>query len=176
MTALQILLMIGAYALVFVAAAWFTRATSRRIAGALAGGAIVGFWGLGAIGLGENMGWWRIPSTSTPYFVPLLFLGLAVSCSPIHLVAWRVVRRFGWKGMAVSLGIVAVIGPPRDYLYASMFPAWMSFGPGVAPILGDAAIYAGIVAVGHAVMQLVSGPAREDRLARTDLPASVYTK
>ena len=36
----------------------------------------------------------------------------------------------------------------------------------VSPILADSAIYVGIVAVGHAVMRLVSGPAGEDRLAR----------
>jgi hypothetical protein len=167
MTAQQIILMTAAYALVLVAVVYFTRATSRRVVGALAGGAIVGLMGLGAIALGENLGWWRIPSASTPYFVPLIYLGLAVSCSPIYLVTWRIVRRFGWQGLAVSIGVAAVIGPPRDYLYAATFPAWMTFAPGVAPILADGATYVGIVALGHGVMQLVAGPAREDRLART---------
>ena len=172
MTAREIILMTAAYALALVAVVYFTRATSRRVVGTLAGGAIVGFLGPGAIALGENRGWWRIPSASTPYFVPLLCLGLAVSCSPIYLVTWRVVRRFGWQGLAVCLGVAAVIGPPRDYLYAATFPAWMTFGPGVVPILADGAAYVGIVAVGHAVMQLVAGPAREDRLARTLRPAT----
>jgi len=40
----------------------------------------------------------------------------------------------------------------------------MVFAPGVAPILADAAAYVGMVAIGHAVMRLVAGPAREDRL------------
>jgi hypothetical protein len=170
MTTQQILLMTGAYALALVAAVYFTRATSRRVVGALAGGAIVGLMGLGAIALGEALGLWQIPSASTPYFVPLLYLGLAVSCSPIYLITWRVARRFAWRGLAVFIGVVAVIGPPRDYLYAATFPEWIVFAPGVAPVLADAATYVAIVALGHAVMRLVAGPAREDRFARSSSP------
>jgi hypothetical protein len=59
---------------------------------------------------------------------------------------------------------VAIIGPPRDYLFAATFPAWTVFAPGVAPILADAATYVGIVIIGHAVMRLIAGPSREDRL------------
>jgi hypothetical protein len=40
----------------------------------------------------------------------------------------------------------------------------LSGAPGVAPILADAAAYVGIVAIGHAVMNLIAGPSREDRL------------
>jgi hypothetical protein len=49
-------------------------------------------------------------------------------------------------------------------LYAAKYPEWMVFAPGFAPVLADAATYVGIVAVGHAVMRLVAGPARDDRL------------
>jgi hypothetical protein len=66
----------------------------------------------------------------------------------------------------VFTAIVGVIGPPRDYWYAATFPKWMVFAPGVAPILADSAAYILIVVVGHAVMRLVAGDAREDRLAR----------
>jgi hypothetical protein len=89
-----------------------------------------------------------------------------ISFSSIYLITWRVARRFGWRGLAVFIGAVAVIGPPRDYLIAATFPEWMVFAPGVAPIVADAATYVGIVALGHAVMRLIAGPAREDRLAR----------
>ena len=166
MTTQQILLITGAYLLALVAAVFFTRATSRRVVGALAGGAIGGLVGLGMIALCEAIGLWRVPFASTPYFLLLLYLGLAISCSPIYLITWRVARRFGWRGLAVSLVAAAVIGPPRDYRIAAKCPEWMVFAPGVAPILADAATYVGIVALGHAVMRLVAGPAREDRLAR----------
>jgi len=115
--------------------------------------------GLGAITLGNALGLWRVPILRTQYFPALFYLGFVVSCSPIYLITWRVARRFGWRGLAVFIGAVVVIGPPRDYLIAAMFPEWMVFAPGVAPILADAAAYVGIVALGHAVMRLIAGPA-----------------
>ena len=166
MTTQQIILMSCVYLLELGAVVYFARATVRRVIGALAGGAAVGLMALSVIALCEALGWWRVPFASTPYFLPLLYLGLAISCAPIYLVTWRVARRFGWRGLAVSIGIAAVVGPPRDYWIAATFPEWMVFAPGVAPILADSATYVGIVAVGHAVMRLAAGPAREDRLAR----------
>ena len=166
MTTLQMLVMIGLYAAALVAVIYFTRAPARRVTGALAGGAAVGLMALGSIKLCETLGWWKIPLASTPYFVFILYVGLAISCAPIYIVTWRVARRFGWRGLALFVVIVAVVGPPRDYLYVATFPKWMVFSPGLAPILADSVTYIGIVLVGHVVMRLVAGPAREDRLAR----------
>lgn len=134
--------------------------------GALAGGAVAGLFGMGAIVIGNISGVWQVPISWTPGFLTLFYLGLAVSVSPIYLVTWRIARRFGWLGLAVFIGAVAIIGPPRDYMYAAMFPGWMVFAPGIAPVIADAAAYIGMVALGHAVMRLISGPAREDRLSR----------
>jgi hypothetical protein len=164
MTPRQIIIVICAYLVALVAVVYFTRATSRRVVGALVGGAAVGCFGMGAIVLGNSLGLWRVPIFWTPYFLTLFYLGLAISVTPIYLVTWRVARRFGWRGLALCLCIVAVIGPPRDYLYAAKFPEWMVFAPGIATILADAATYVGIVALGHAVMRLIAGPSREDRL------------
>lgn len=166
MTALQILVMTGAYSVALAAAIYFTRAPSRRVVGALAGGAAAGCLGLGAIMSGEALGVWRIPLPSTPGVLALFYLGLAISCSPIYLITWRVAGRFGWRGLAVCLIVVGVIGPPRDYLYAAIYPEWMVFAHGVAPILADAATYVAIVALGHAVMWRVAGPARQDTRSR----------
>jgi hypothetical protein len=166
MTTQQIILWTFAYLIELGAVIYITRATARRIAGALIGGLAAGMLGLGAIALCEALGWWRIPFASTPYFLPLFYLGLSISLTPVYLVTWRVARRFGWRGLAVFLCAVAVIGPPRDYLIAATFPAWMVFAAGVAPILADAATYVGMVALGHAVMFLLAGPAGSDRLAR----------
>ena len=71
MTTLQMLLMIGLYLVAMVIVIYFTRATARRVAGALAGGAVVGLMALGSIALGERLGWSNIPA-STPYFVFIL--------------------------------------------------------------------------------------------------------
>ena len=61
---------------------------------------------------------------------------------------------------------MAIIGPPRDYLYALKFPSWMVFAPGPWPVLGDAVAYVGMIAIGHAAMWLVAGGAHDDALAR----------
>jgi Family of unknown function (DUF5990) len=42
--------------------------------------------------------------------------------------------------------------------------AWIVFAPGIAPVLGVAAAYVSWVALGHALMRLVAGPARGDKL------------
>jgi hypothetical protein len=172
MTTQQVILWTCGYLVALMVVIYFTRATLRRVIGAMAGGAAAGLLGIGAIALCETLGWWWVPFASTPYFVALFYLGLAVSLTPIYLITWRVARRFGLCGLAVFIGIVTVIGPPRDYLYATMFPKWMVFAPGVAPIVADAATYACIVIVGHAVMRLIAGSAGEDRLARQRIEAA----
>ena len=164
MTTRQLIIVTCAYLVELVAVTYFTRATARRIVGALAGGAAVGLFGIGAILLGNAVGLWRVPISWTPLFLTLFYLGFAISVTPIYLVTWRVSRRFGWRGLAVCLGAVAIIGPPRDYLFAATFPAWMVFAPGVAPILADAVAYVGIVALGHAVMRLIAGSSGADPL------------
>ena len=166
MTTQQLILIICLYLAALLVVIYFTRATTGRIAGALAGGAVVGFVGLGMIALGNTLRLWLVPVSWTPSFLALFYLGFVISCTPIYLVTWRVARRFGWRGLALCLAVIAVIGPPRDYLYATKYPEWMVFAPGLAPILADAAAYVGIVAIGHAVMRLIAGPAPGDRLAR----------
>ena len=164
MTTQQIILITCLYFVALLIVIYFTRATARRIVGAFGGGAAVGLFGIGAILFGNTLRLWRVPIVWTLFYLSLFYSGVAISLTPIYLVTWRVVRRFGWRGLAVCLGVVAIIGPPRDYLYALKFPSWMVFAPGIAPILADAAAYVGMVAIGHAVMRLVAGPAREDRL------------
>ena len=160
----QLIVVTGLYLVELVAVVYFTRATSRRILGAFAGGAAVGCFGLAAVVLGNSLALWRVPITRTPYFLTLFYLGFFVSVTPIYLVTWRLSRRFGWRGLAVFTCAAAIIGPPRDFLFAAVFPAWMVFAPGMAPVIADAATYVGIVVIGHAVMRLVAGPSRAGRL------------
>jgi hypothetical protein len=148
-----------------VVVAFLTRATARRIAGALAGGAAVGVAGLGIIALGEEVGWWHMAITWEPYFLTLLLIDFALGAF-VFLITWRIARGFGWRGLAVVVAAAAVIGPPRDYWYMKRFPEWGAYGPGIAPVLAVSATYVIMVVLGYAVMRLVAGPAREDPLAR----------
>jgi uncharacterized membrane protein YqjE len=165
MTTQQIYLFSGLYLALTVAVAFFTRASARRIAGALAGGAASGAVALGIIALGERVGWWHMVIAWEPHYLTLMLIGFAV-CAFIFLITWRIARRFGWRGLAVVLVVLAIIGPPRDYWYMRRFPEWGRYGPGIAPVLAISAAYVILVLVGHGVMRLVAGPARQDRLAR----------
>jgi len=172
MTARQLIWMTLAYLVALVVVVYFTRANARRVVGAVLGGAVVGLMLLCVIVFGESIGWWRAPMASTPTFLALFCVGAAVSCSPIYLVTWRVARRFGWRGLTVCLLIAAVIGPPRDYLIATIYPEWITFAPGIAPVLAVSATYISIVAVGHGVMRLIAGLATQDRLAQRSWAAA----
>jgi uncharacterized membrane protein YqjE len=165
MTTAQLHLYNGFYLVVSVVVAVLTRASGRRIAGALAGGAAVGVVGLGIIAFGERVGWWHMAITWGPYFLTLMLIDFSL-CAFVFLITWRIARRYGWRGLAAVLVILAIIGPPRDYWYMRQFPEWGRYGPGVAPVIAISAAYVVLVLVGHGVMRLVAGSAREDRLAR----------
>ena len=114
MTIQQLYLFNGLYLIVVIAVAYFTRATARRLVGALVAGAVISVVALGIIVLGERVGWWHMVIDWAPYPLTLLLIGLA-ECAFIYLLTWRIVRRFGSRGLAVSVVVAAIIGPPRDY-------------------------------------------------------------
>jgi hypothetical protein len=165
MTTQQLHLFNGLYLAILVVVTILTRATARRLVGALAGGAVGGVAALGIIALGERVGWWRFAITWEPYFLSLLWIDFAL-CAFIFLLTWRIARRFGWRGLGVVLVAAAVLGPVRDYQYMERFPEWGTYAPGVAPALAISATYVLLGIVGHAVMRLIAGPARGSPLAR----------
>jgi hypothetical protein len=165
MTTQQIHLFNGMYLIVLIVVAVLTRATARRIAGALTGAGAAGVVALGVIVLGEKVGWWHMAITWEPYFLTLVWIDFALAAF-IFLITWRIARRFGWRGLAVVLVVAAVLGPVRDYRYMQRFPEWGAYAPGIAPILAISATYILLGTVGHGLMRLVAGPARNDPLAR----------
>lgn len=65
----------------------------------------------------------------------LLYLATAVSTVPIFLVTWRIARRFGWRGLAVTFAVAAVGGPPREFAVEAKFPEWITYASGVATVM-----------------------------------------
>jgi hypothetical protein len=166
MTTQQLHLFNGLCLVILVVVAFFTRATARRIAGALAGGTAAGVAALGIIALGEAVGWWHMAITWKPYYLALLLIDFALPSAYLNLLTWRIARRFGGRGLAVVVVAAAIIGPPRDRWYMNRFPEWGAYAPGIAPVLAVSATYVVLVVLGYAVMRGVAGPAHEDRLAR----------
>lgn len=165
MTTHQLHLFNGVYLALFVVVSPVTRASARRIAGALAGGAAIGPVALGIIAVGERAWWWHMAIPREPYILALLLIDFAVS-GFAFLITWRIARRYGGRGMAVFLAVLAILGPPRDYWFMRQFPEWGHYAPGIAPVLAVSATYVLLFLVGHGMMRLVAGPARADRLAR----------
>jgi len=147
-----------------ITVAILTRATLRRVGGALAGAAAAGVVGLGIVALGESAGWWHMAITWEPYFLTLLLIDI-VLCAYVFLITWRIARRFGARGLGAIALIAAVIGPVRDYSYMAIFPEWGAYASGFTPILAISGAYIVLGTVGHGVMRLVAGPAGTDRLA-----------
>src|SRR5262249_34870285 len=87
-------------------------------------------------------------------------------CAFVLLITWRIARGFGARGLATVLIFVALIGPARDYWYMTHFQEWGAYNWSVRTVLAVSAAYVFLLTLGHAVMRLVAGPAREDRLAR----------
>jgi hypothetical protein len=165
MTTEQLHLFNAIYLVIFIAVALLTRATVRRIAGALAGGAVAGLLALGIVAIGEDARWWHMAIAWEPYFLAVLWLDFALGAF-IYLVTWRIARRFGWRGLLVVVVLFGLLGPVRDYEYMRRYPQWGAYAPGVAPILAISATYVAMLVVGHWAMRVVAGPAGKDALAR----------
>jgi hypothetical protein len=164
-TTQQLYLFSGVYLVILAVVAVLTRATPRRIAGALVGAAVAGVAMLGIVAIGEHAGWRHMAITWEPYFLMLMWMG-TIPCGFIFLITWRIARRFGRRGLAVVAFVAAVLGPVRDYRYMATFPEWGAYAPGFAPVFAVSVAYVVLGILGHGTMRLVAGPAPADRLAR----------
>ena len=155
MTIQQIYLFTGLYTVLLAVVVVLTRATPRRIAGALAGGAVAGVAMLGIVAIGESAGWWHFVMTWEPYYLTLMCVG-TIPCGFVFLLTWRIARRFGGRGLAVAVFVVAVLGPVRDYRYMAAFPEWGAYAPGLAAVFAISAAYVILGILGHGLMRLES--------------------
>jgi hypothetical protein len=153
------------YLAVFGASAYFSRATARRIAGALIGGVAVGVVGVGIETLAHTLGWWRYPSVETPYGPPLIYPIGILMFSAIALIGWRVTRRFGRRGQMVFLAGLSILGTLRDYGWAARLPQLIVFAPGIGTVIVDALCWASLAGLAQMVMRWIAGPVGGDQLA-----------
>ena len=71
MTKQQIYLFCCLYLTLLAVVVVITRATLRRLVGALVGAAVMGGAGLGIVAIGERARWWHFVMTWEPYFLTL---------------------------------------------------------------------------------------------------------
>src|SRR4029079_9096213 len=94
-----------------VAVGLLTRATPRRILGAMAGAATAGRVSLGIIALGEKVRLWHMAIDWRPYLLALLLINVTL-CAYVFLISGRIARRFGGRGLVMAVMVAALIGPP----------------------------------------------------------------
>src|SRR5215467_11002999 len=90
---------------------YFTKASLRRVSGALLGGIAGGLLNLGADLLASSLGLWHYASTH-PAYAPLWFYVTAgLGYGPVaSLIGWRIDRRFGRRGVLILLACLAAYG------------------------------------------------------------------
>ncbi|HXJ57264.1 MAG TPA: hypothetical protein VNU68_11420 [Verrucomicrobiae bacterium] len=150
----------GIYLVGLMVTAYFTRATRKRIIGALSGGVAVAVVGVAIECLAHARGWWRYPFIGTAYGPPLIYPIVVLAFAALALIGWRVTRRFGWRGQALFLSAVTMLGTLRDYRIAAWVPQLIEFAPGLGTVLVDAGCYAVLLTLAQIVMRFVSGPNR----------------
>jgi hypothetical protein len=94
-------------------------------------------------------------------FTPLIWYGAMA-----NLVGWRITRRFGWRGQALFVLIIAMEAAIRDHA-AAYFTRWMIVAPGVTPFFAHVMMWVVGVSFGLMTMRIIAGSAGSDRLART---------
>ena len=153
---------------IFCVTTFVTRATTRRVAGALCSALVFTAMSAPIDRLALRAGWWSYPSCDMPAHPPLpIYVGQAlifVGCTA--LVAWRVQRRFGARGVATLAAIVCAAGLMRDFSVAAIFPEMICFGPVPTSAIADIGAWAIVVFVALAVTRLVAGPASADSLRK----------
>jgi hypothetical protein len=153
-------------AVLFAAVAFFTRATRRRIAGALVASAPLVPLVLLYDTIAARLGWWRYPSVHTGNAPWAWYIAAALGYgAAFGLIGWRVIRRWATSGLIAFVVVFARFGAVRDYLY-NVISQIIIFGSGPLPFLADLFSYASAAIVVQLIMRRIAGPAQSDALAR----------
>jgi len=133
-------LLIALTGLIFVLAAFFTRATPRRMGGALAGGFGFGLLNLAWDVVAYYMRWWWYPTATPRSSGPWSWYaaaGLAFGAG-YGLLGWRAARRWGARGLLGFLTGFTLYGVTRDYVGSStVVRDVVTFAGGVWPWVAD---------------------------------------
>src|SRR5690242_11014365 len=111
MTNQQLCLFGLAYSTLMLVVVFFTRPTRRRMLGSFAGGAAATLVGAGAVLTGEAAGWWHFNLYKTPNELAWVLIISAISMAPLYLITWRVMRRFGIRGLITMNVLLGIVGP-----------------------------------------------------------------
>jgi hypothetical protein len=159
-----ILLLFSAFILTGLGCAiYFTRATLRRIAGALTGGAVLSIGSLAKYWIDQSLGLWHMEQRllSAHILVPSFLVGVLAGAA-ILLAVWRIFRRFGLKGEICAVIGVAILTAVRERLWMTILLPLFSSEQGVPTFLVDFAMWSVVWGMGLLAMRAVAGPTGVD--------------
>ena len=139
---------------------YFTRASPRRVLGAITAGVLflLLFMIEETLPAGLHHFSWTVPvPPSTLVYAEMIPFG-----GIIALLGWRITRRFGWRGQAAFLLAACIGGPARDYMWAIRM-AGVAGVPGLLPWIANGLFWLGGAGLGQAVLRLIAGQAARDR-------------
>jgi hypothetical protein len=150
----------------FAGVAFLTRATRRRLVGAVC--SVLAFTAASAPidGIGARFDLWSYPCWTDPPHPPVIvYLGQALEfVGGLALIGWRVQRAFGARGLGVMCVVTCGLGLVRDYSVATLFPDLLRFGPAPASEIADVVAWAVVLLFALGVTRVIAGPARADAL------------
>jgi hypothetical protein len=149
---------------VFAAAAWLARASGNRTKAALVGGLVATLFSLGWDALAARMQWWTYANHDV-----LAVLAVALSVAFVFGAAagiggWRMMRAFGWTGVAAFFAGFVGFGMLRDNLLATNTSVLFGFGEGPLPQVMSALGYLSLALAVQVTMLLMAGPPSRDAL------------
>lgn len=119
-------------------------------------------WSVRRLKLRRTWEFWSYVEADT-IIGPILIYPLAMLLFAIlATIGWQVRRRFGARALAIFIGVVTVIGAPRDYFEGYRLFGIIKFGPGVLPWIWDVLAWGTLSGIAIAVMERVAG--RDDDL------------
>lgn len=148
----------------FVFAVYVTRATRRR---ALAAGlsALVTFLAIGPLidaGVVYPLRLFRFSQGARTQPL-LIYVQAAVAFATVALVAWRLVRRYGWRGLVGLTLVFMALLPFRDYRVATL-TGWVEFTRGSVSWVADSLGNGLAVLITFGLMHLFAGSVNADPL------------
>lgn len=150
----------------FLVAAFFSRAGWRRVFGAFVSSCIIFVYVMLIDKMAAKLNLWYYPTyiTSNAPIEWYITLGLAYG-GALGLLGWRVLRRFGINGFIIFAVIVALYGIARDY-YVSSFGNILIFPSGLCSWLADFTSYASAAILTQIIMMVITGKPGSDKFAR----------
>ena len=141
-------------------AAYFTRARLRRILIAAAGGVLFALGNVGWDVLADRMDWWRYPDGASP----LWYVAAGLGFTGIGLIAWRVDRRYGTRGIVRLFILFALYGLARDFALSRFVSDAIEFGGGIVPWLVDFGAWLALTMFAVGVQMVIEPDTRSERL------------